>query len=223
MRNLALDRDGAFLISPALSAAGLAALEAQLEPSDVSRPGVRLFGKPGINGLLANDGLIGRWIAALSEAPLRPVRAVLFDKSDDNNWSLAWHQDRVIAVKAQIDVPGYGPWSRKHGELHVAPPFSILEAMLTIRVHIDPVDADNAPLLVALGSHQLGRISASDCARVAASLETIPCLADAGDIWVYRTPIVHASDAARRPRRRRVLQVDYASGPLPGGLEWLGV
>jgi hypothetical protein len=35
--------------------------------------------------------------------------------------------------------------------------------------------------------------------------------------------IVHASERAENPRRRRVLQVDYANRALPSGLEWLGV
>jgi len=39
----------------------------------------------------------------------------------------------------------------------------------------------------------------------------------------YATPIVHASQAAPVPARRRVLQVDFAAVELPGGLEWLGV
>ncbi|MEL7190648.1 MAG: phytanoyl-CoA dioxygenase, partial [Pseudomonadota bacterium] len=47
--------------------------------------------------------------------------------------------------------------------------------------------------------------------------------AEAGDIWLYSTPILHASDAAEKPSSRRVLQVDFAAEPLPDGLEWLGV
>lgn len=50
----------------------------------------------------------------------------------------------------------------------------------------------------------------------------VVCLAAAGDVWLYATPILHASDAAAAPRRR-VLQVDYAVGELPGGLRWLGI
>ena len=49
------------------------------------------------------------------------------------------------------------------------------------------------------------------------------CLAAAGDIWAYATPIVHASETAEMPARRRVLQVDYAAFDLPGGLRWLGI
>ena len=43
------------------------------------------------------------------------------------------------------------------------------------------------------------------------------------DIWLYATPILHASGAALEPTHRRVLQVDFAAGELPGGLKWLGV
>jgi hypothetical protein len=41
--------------------------------------------------------------------------------------------------------------------------------------------------------------------------------------WLYATPILHASQSATAPSRRRVLQVEYAAKELPGGLEWLGI
>lgn len=58
---------------------------------------------------------------------------------------------------------------------------------------------------------------------VVASCGTAACLAEPGDVWLYATPILHASEAAKAPLRRRVLQVDYAVDDLPGGLEWLGI
>lgn len=105
---------------------------------------------------------------------------------------------------------------------HVAPPFSLLARMLTLRVHLDPVPADNAPLLVAPGSHR-ALVAENAIERTVAKHGVYACLAEAGDVWVYATPILHASDAATRPTRRRVLQVDYAAEALPGGLEWLGI
>jgi hypothetical protein len=147
----------------------------------------------------------------------------MFDKTPDSNWLVAWHQDRVIPVRERIETAGFGPWSTKDGVLHVAPPFEVLARMLTIRVHLDAVDSANAPLRVALGSHQLGRVSADVAAEEASKLDHCICLAEAGDVWVYATPILHASDRANPPRRRRVLQVDYADFELPGGLAWLGV
>jgi ectoine hydroxylase-related dioxygenase (phytanoyl-CoA dioxygenase family) len=151
------------------------------------------------------------------------VRAVLFDKTANANWSLAWHQDRTICVKQRIDVDGFGPWTTKHGMQHVAPPFELLSGMITLRVHLDEVPAANGPLLVAPGSHKFGRVPVGSINDVVRECGTFTCLANAGDVWVYATPILHASDAAAAPTRRRVLQVDFATIELEGRLEWLGV
>ena len=156
-------------------------------------------------------------------AAARPVRAILFDKTAATNWALGWHQDRVIAVRERVETPGFGPWTRKHGALHVAPPFELLARMLTLRVHLDPVPATNGPLLVAPGSHRLGLVPQGEIAAVVERCGTAACLAEAGDIWAYSTPILHASERVHTPAHRLVLQVDYAAEDLPGGLEWLGL
>jgi len=95
--------------------------------------------------------------------------------------------------------------------------------MVTLRAHLDDVPSGNAPLLVAPGSHAFGRIAVEDVDRVVKQCGAMTCLAEAGDIWLYATPILHASEAATAPASRRVLQVDYAAETLPHGLEWLGV
>lgn len=177
---------------------------------------------PGLARLLATDALGAPARSVLGETA-RPVRAILFDKSADANWTLGWHQDRTIAVQARTAVPGYGPWSVKAGICHVEPPFALIERMVTIRVHLDPVPADNAPLLVAPGSHRLGRIAESALGAVVERCGAVPCLADSGDIWIYATPIVHASAATAPGGRRRVLQVDFSADSLPPPLEWRGV
>lgn len=220
---LALDQDGAELFADAADAATLAAVEAALAELPAERAGLRLFGVEGLGALLAPSGRIGALAAAVLGVRTRPVRAILFDKSPTTNWSLAWHQDRVMAVKDRVEVEGFGPWSRKHGALHVAPPFELLAGMLTLRLHLDPVGPGNAPLLIAPGSHRLGRVAEVDIPAAVACCGTYACLAERGDAWLYATPILHASERAAEPRRRRVLQVDFAAHDLPGGLEWLGV
>ena len=50
------------------------------------------------------------------------VRSLLFDKTPRSNWHVPWHQDRTIAVNQRSPVPGFGPWSEKHGVVHVQPP-----------------------------------------------------------------------------------------------------
>lgn len=118
---------------------------------------------------------------------------------------------------------GFGPWTIKDGMTHVAPPFPLLAEMVTLRIHLDPVPENNAPLLIVRGSHHRGLIAETAVAGVVEEREIAICLASVGDIWCYATPILHASEASTYTGRRRVLQVDYSTSHLPDGLEWLGL
>jgi hypothetical protein len=185
--------------------------------------GVRISELPDLSPYLVSTGLIGSLACRVLGPEGRAVRAILFDKTESTNWSLAWHQDRTICVRQRVEVEGFGPWSIKAGLHHVAPPFDLLDRMITLRVHLDDVPATNAPLLIAPGSHRHGRVPVDRIDSVVASCGTLACLASAGDVWIYSTPILHASAAASAPAKRRVLQVDFSAEALPGGLEWLGV
>jgi hypothetical protein len=220
---LTLGNEGAQLFSDLLSRDDLAGLEVALGTQPRDKPGVRISGIPALSRLLGPAGPVGHVPAFALGSDCLPVRAILFDKSSDRNWSLGWHQDRTIAVKRRVDVAGFGPWTIKSGLIHVEPPFQLLANMVTVRVHLDAVTATNAPLLIAPGSHKRGRIPTTEIADVVRECGVIACLAAAGDVWLYATSILHASDAALKPLHRRVLQVDYARGVLPGGLQWLGV
>nr|WP_293855340.1 phytanoyl-CoA dioxygenase family protein [Sphingomonas sp. SCN 67-18] len=198
----------------------LQALLAHLPPD---RAGIRIRGIDGLRPYLAGKGPVGSIAAAILGPRTRAVRAILFDKTADTNWSLAWHQDRTICVRRKIEVDGFGPWTTKGGMQHVAPPFALLAHMVTLRVHLDPVGPDNAPLLIAPGSYRRGKVPTKLVGEVVRQCGVRACLAEAGDVWLYATPILHASEAASNPVHRRVLQVDFAADDLPGGLEWLGV
>lgn len=198
-------------------------LQAVIMHLPINRAGIRLSGLNDLRPLFENEGSIGSIAAQLIGPTSKPVRAILFDKTDATNWSLAWHQDRTICVEQRVEVAGFGPWTRKSGMQHVAPPFYVLAGMTTLRVHLDDVPATNAPLLIAPGSHREGRVWEHTIHETVKRLGIVSCLARAGDIWAYATPILHASEAAIVPGRRRVLQVDFASQDLPGGLKWLGV
>lgn len=220
---LELARDGAELAAAALDGVTLATLGQVLEGQPRGVAGVRLFGVEGLRSFLEAGGPIGSLAHKRLGPTTRPVRAILFDKTPSANWSLAWHQDRVVAVRERLEVDSFGPWTRKHGALHVAPPFEVLARMLTLRVHLDAVPQTNAPLLIAPGSHCLGRVPEADVPAVVNKCGVAICLAEAGDVWTYATPILHASERASAATHRRVLQVDYAAEDLPGGLQWLGV
>jgi len=219
---LTFEHDGAerFPLAAARILPHIEAIASRLEPDQA---GIRLHGIDPLPALLAPGGAIGDVAVGAIGPAARPVRAILFDKTATANWSLGWHQDRTIVVCERRDVDGYGPWTVKAGLLHVAPPFDLLAGMVTLRVHLDPVSADNAPLLIAPGSHRAGRVAEEDIDAAVTRCGIATCLAERGDIWLYATPILHASEAAAKPERRRVLQVDYAAEDLPGGLEWLGI
>jgi len=216
-----LDPDGAQLFPAAVGEEDLAGLLSLLgDPAAGGRPGVRLDRIPDLPLFLGAPNVLAR---GLLGPATRPVGAVFFDKSSRRNWALGWHQDRVIPVRERIDVPGFTAWTVKSGIHYVAPPFAMLARMLTLRLHLDGVGEGNAPLLVAPGSHRLGQVAEGETEAQVARLGSVPCLAAPGDIWAYATPILHASARARRPTRRRVLQLLYSADDLPGGLEWLGV
>lgn len=223
MTTLTLARYGAEHLPNLLSADTLTTIRNSLAHLPSDRPGIRITDASDLHDWLSPKGIIGRRAARYLGASARPVRTILFDKTTTTNWSLGWHQDRTIAVKARADCPGFGPWTIKAGIQHVMPPQSLLDRMLTLRIHLDPVDEDNAPLLIAPGSHRLGLVPESDVAATVARCGIFACHAAAGDLWLYATPILHASDAARTPHRRRVLQIDYSADALPPPLEWLGV
>lgn len=218
----AFERDGALRFDGALPAHAVERLRDLAEPLLNHRPGARLTGDAWLTTFLT-EGEPADLARGLTSDKARPVRAVMFDKSPAANWVVAWHQDRTIPVSERIEVPGFGPWSNKAGIVHVAPPFELLDRMVTLRLHLDDVDETNAPLRIGIGSHRLGRVEAPDAAAKAEQMAQADCLASAGDIWAYRTPILHTSDRATGERRRRVLQVDYADFDLPGGLEWQGL
>jgi hypothetical protein len=221
--DLDLDKDGAQLFAQALDEAACLRLEAALSALPSNTPGVRIGDAPQLKPFLDTAGPIGAIAAAVIGPDARPVRAILFDKTATRNWALGWHQDRTIVVKERIDADGFGPWTLKSGLIQVEPPFEILERMVTLRVHLDAVDESNAPLRIVPGSHRLGRLPEAAIDQVAAALGERVCLARRGDVWLYATPIVHASLAADPPRRRRVLQVDYSADAAPGPLRWRGV
>ena len=169
----------------------------------------RFADSPKITTLLEGLGFPGGFL----------VRSILFDKQPSANWKVAWHQDLTISVSKKRHVPGFGPWTEKAGVQHVQSPASILERMLTLRLHLDDCDADNGALKVIPGSHRDGILTPSDIQRWRQNTEAV-CTAPAGSILAMRPLLLHASSQAVRPKHRRVVHLEYAMDGLPGGLEW---
>ena len=158
------------------------------------------------------SGLVGR------EA--FPVRGILFDKNPAANWSVPWHQDLAIAVAERIDTPGFGPWSVKHGIVHVQPPEHILASMTTVRLHLDDCAADNGALRIIPGSHRRGELATEEISAWTNRQEPVVCDLSKGGALLMRPLLLHSSSRARTPMHRRVLHIEYATEELPNGLKW---
>lgn len=176
--DITLGEHGAQLFAQALDEAACIRLEAALAALPTSMPGVRIGNGSQLKPFLDTAGHLGAIASAVLGPEARPVRAILFDKTAEQNWALGWHQDRTIVVEERLDACGFGSWTVKSGLIQVEPPFEILERMVTLRVHLDAVDGSNAPLRIVPGSHRLGRLPEAEMKRVVAISGERLCLAE---------------------------------------------
>jgi ectoine hydroxylase-related dioxygenase (phytanoyl-CoA dioxygenase family) len=147
------------------------------------------------------------------------VRGILFNKVGEANWKVAWHQDCVIAVAQQKEVPGWGPWSIKAGVHHVRPSSELMSRMLAVRLHLDDCGNDNGPLRVVPDSHRQGFLSDTQIQEWPKD-NAVTCTASRGDAILMRPLLLHGSSAAKVPNGRRVLHLEFAADELPAGVNW---
>jgi ectoine hydroxylase-related dioxygenase (phytanoyl-CoA dioxygenase family) len=92
--------------------------------------------------------------------------------------------------------------------------------MLTVRIHLDKTNESNGALKVIPGSHCHGKLTDVEIDRWKQLSSDISCNLEPGGILLMRPLLLHASSAAVVPSHRRVIHLEYASHPLPFGLEW---
>ncbi|WP_444995459.1 phytanoyl-CoA dioxygenase family protein [Aliikangiella sp. IMCC44359] len=148
------------------------------------------------------------------------VRVILFDKTQANNWSVGWHQDKTVTLSQQIADETWGPWSIKEGIYHVQPPLTVLENMLTLRIHLDDTNDKNGCLRLIPKTHQLGILSKSKIYQWVEQCTPIDIELTRGGLLVMSPLIVHSSCKAINNCRRRVLHIEFSSYPLPDGIFW---
>jgi ectoine hydroxylase-related dioxygenase (phytanoyl-CoA dioxygenase family) len=199
---------------------------AQVEPPVGARPRDHLYAlrqlmerSASVRELAASDA-VRSLVEPILGSDAFPVQAIFFDKPPQANWKVPWHQDLTIPVREWIDVPGFGPWSVKAGVPHVQPPVDLLERMLIVRLHLDASTEENGPLRVIPGSHRHGRLPHSEIQHWQERGGETACLVPRSGALLMRPLLLHASSAARVPAHRRVIHLEYAADPLPGGLEW---
>jgi hypothetical protein len=144
------------------------------------------------------------------------VRVLYFDKPPGQTWALPWHKDLTIAVRDnRLPSEHFRRPTRKAGVPHVEAPVAVLEAMLTARIHLDAVTAENGPMKVVPGSHRAGKTMTEGEVRT--------LYAGAGDVLLIRPLTAHCSNRSvdGTDCHRRILHLEFAADErLPDGYEW---
>jgi len=175
-------------------------------------------GSVNVRNVLKRSSILREFAHGLIESEwlpsgMTPVRGILFNKTQEHNWPVAWHQDLTIALKERVGVEGYDPWSVKEGVVHVQPPVEVLANMLTLRLHLDDADGSNGALRVLPGSHREGVISTEDLkSRSFDDAVDVDC--NAGDALLMSPLLLHSSRRSRKEGNRRVLHIEYADPEL---------
>ncbi len=146
------------------------------------------------------------------------VRGLNFDKPPEHTWTLPLHKDMTIAVRDnRVPSKHFSKPTTKIGVPHVEAPVSVLERMLTLRIHLDAATSDNGALQVIPGSHRTGKELSSDNAKA------MPILAAVGDVLAIRPLVSHSSGKSVEGtnQHRRILHLEFAANrTLPDGYQW---
>jgi ectoine hydroxylase-related dioxygenase (phytanoyl-CoA dioxygenase family) len=172
---------------------------------------------------LAESSAIRAVVKTILGSGARVVCGILFDETEGANWKVPWHQDVTIAVDRRVEAAGYGPWSMKAGVLHVQPPASVLERMVSVRLHLDDCPKDNGALRVIAGSHSNDTLEERLIQDLAERSVAVTCAMQRGGALVMRPLLLHASSASSIPGHRRIIHFDYAATELPTGMGWAEV
>lgn len=132
-------------------------------------------------------------------------------------WRPFSDKDYNIAVAEHGRIGAFTKPTTKAGVPHVMAPFSLLNTMLTARIHLDDVTAENGPLRVLPGSHRFYAAGEDEPVEPA----TIHCRV--GDVLLMRPLLTHSSGHCTGDvrRHRRIAHLECAATPLlPDGYHW---
>lgn len=159
------------------------------------------------------------------------VRGLYFDKPPGATWSLPWHQDLTIAVAEHVVSENVQPLATefadgftkptvKAGICHVEAPTSILQRMLTVRIHLDAMQANNGPVVVRKGSHRAGKLVQGE----RPSKDEITQVHCRSGSVMFMMPLLSHSSIVSQPdcvEHRRTVHLELSPDSiLPCGYRW---
>jgi ectoine hydroxylase-related dioxygenase (phytanoyl-CoA dioxygenase family) len=180
-------------------------------PLPRSRAGIRhLLSHPAVMKVANDQRMLGVAQSILGDKAF-PFKATLFDKSQDTNWLITWHQDTALPLREKHEISGWGPWSIKEGVAYAHAPAAALEKVIALRLHLDDSTNHNGPLRVVPCTHRKGVLSDQEVETIVSNATPISCLVSKGGVIVMRPLIIHASSKSQSDVSRRVLHIEYAT------------
>ncbi|WP_316834564.1 phytanoyl-CoA dioxygenase family protein [Pedobacter nutrimenti] len=147
------------------------------------------------------------------------VKSIYFDKPEQSNWFVSYHQDLTISVDKKVELEGYGMWTVKQNQFAVQPPLDILKKIYTVRIHLDDTDENNGALKVIPGSH-LKEIYRSE--DIDWSIESeVSCNVPKGGIMIMKPLLMHSSSRTTSNHKRRVIHIEFCNQELHPDLKWI--
>ncbi|WP_316765290.1 phytanoyl-CoA dioxygenase family protein [Pedobacter frigiditerrae] len=146
------------------------------------------------------------------------VKSIYFDKPEQSNWFVAYHQDLTISVDKKVNLENFGPWTVKQNQFAVQPPIEILQHNFTIRIHLDDTDESNGALKIIPKSHLKG-IYRAETIDWTIERETI-CKVEKGGIMIMKPLLLHSSSKTTNNNKRRVIHIEFSNIELPNELHW---
>jgi ectoine hydroxylase-related dioxygenase (phytanoyl-CoA dioxygenase family) len=146
------------------------------------------------------------------------VKSIYFDKPEESNWFVSWHQDLTISVNKKIELEGFALWTKKQNQFAVHPPVNILQDNFTIRIHLDDTDEHNGALKIIPKSH-LKNIYRPETIDWSIETEKI-CRVKKGGLMFMKPLLLHSSGRTTNSNKRRVIHIECSRSKLPNGLHW---
>ena len=113
---------------------------------------------------------------------------------------VGYHQDISIGVEKKIIANGYAHWTRKKDLLGVIPPVTILESIVTFRIHLDNVNDNNGALKIIEKSHQKGIIRIDENFDPSPFGREVICNARQGQVMLMKPLLLHVIDQSKSDR-----------------------
>lgn len=223
-----IDTKGFTIINEVFTANQIKAILSAIAVSDTSRPtfrkstglfAIRQFLKeiPEIVNTIFTPELVAH-IKGIFGQDNFVTKSIYFDKPEQSNWFVAYHQDLTISVNEKKEIGGFGPWTVKQNQFAVQPPLEILQNNFTIRIHLDDTTSGNGALKVIENSHAKGIYRPEN---IDWKMEKeVVCEVKSGGIMIMRPLLLHASDRTTNENKRRVIHIEFGKDNLPEGLEW---